>query len=370
MLYALSIWRLFWLAYALHSQQMKSLDSISPAETARIATATEVAKLAGVSTATVSRVFNKVGNISANRVDRVLAAASQLGYVPHAAARTLASRRSRLVGAIIPTIENPNFGRAIEALQGILTDNGYTLLLGSSGYDGQKESQQVRALVSQGVDAIVWVGNLHQPETIEFLHRYKVPFVNIWVNDSKYPCIGFDNRDAGQIVANYLLDLGHRNIGVIAGVTRNNDRASLRVSGIRDALEKRGVALPNEMLIERPYRIIEGQMGFRALMESRPTPTAIICGNDILAFGALLEAGRLGFSVPADMSIAGFDDLEFSGALSPSLTTIRIDAEQIGIRTAEHILRLMAGMPVARSTTIPISLIVRGSTAPPAQRAS
>jgi LacI family transcriptional regulator len=223
-------------------------------------------------------------------------------------------------------------------------------------------------LVSQGVDAIVWVGNLHQPETIEFLHRYKVPFVNIWVNDSEHPCIGFDNKAAGRIVADYLLDLGHRNIGVIAGVTHNNDRASLRVSGIREALEKRGVALPNEMMIERPYRIVEGQIGFRALMESRPKPTAVICGNDILAFGALLEAGRLGFSVPADMSIAGFDDLEFSGALSPSLTTIRIDAEQIGIRTAEHILRLMAGMPVTKSTTIPTSLIVRGSTAPPAQR--
>jgi LacI family transcriptional regulator len=347
---------------------MKSLESHSPAEITPVATASEVAKLAGVSTATVSRVFNKVGNISASRVDRVLAAASQLGYVPHAAARTLASRRSRLVGAIIPTLENPNFSRAVEALQGSLADNGYTLLLGSSGYDGQKESQQVRTLVSQGVDAIVWVGNLHQPETVAFLQRHRVPFVNIWVHDSEHPCIGFDNRAAGQIVANYLLDLGHRNIGVIAGVTHNNDRASLRVLGVRDALERRGVALPNEMLIERPYRIIEGQIGFRALMESRPAPTAVICGNDILAFGALLEAGRLGVSVPAEMSIAGFDDLEFSGALSPSLTTIRIDAEQIGTRTAEHILRLMAGLPVAKSTTIPIHLIVRGSTAPPAAR--
>jgi LacI family transcriptional regulator len=347
---------------------MSDLDSILPASTGRIATASEVAKLAGVSTATVSRVFNKVGNISAGRVDRVLAAASQLGYVPHAAARALASRRSRLVGAIIPTIENPNFGRAIEALQRVLADNGYTLLLGSSGYDGQNETQQVRALVSQGVDAIVWVGNLHQPETVEFLHRYKVPFVNIWVHDGEHPCVGFDNKDAGQMVANYLLDLGHEIIGVIAGVTHNNDRASLRVSGIRAALEKRGMALPKEMLIERPYRIIEGQIGFRALIESRPVPTAIICGNDILAFGALLEAGRLGFSVPADISIAGFDDLEFSGALSPSLTTVRIDAEQIGIRTAEHILRVMAGMPVAKSTMIPISLIVRGSTAPPTRK--
>lgn len=348
---------------------MKNVESITAAEISRIATASEVAKLAGVSTATVSRVFNKVGNISASRVDRVLAAASQLGYVPHAAARTLASRRSRLVGAIIPTLENPNFSRAVEALQGSLADNGYTLLLGSSGYDGQKESQQVRALVSQGVDAIVWVGNLHQPETIDFLNRHKVPFVNIWVNESEYPCIGFDNKEAGRIVATYLVDLGHRAIGVIAGMNRNNDRASQRVSGIRDALEKRGVAFPSEMLIERPYRIIEGQIGFRALVESHPALTAVICGNDILAFGALLEAGRLGLSVPGDMSIAGFDDLEFSAALSPSLTTIRIDAEQIGIRTAEHILRLVAGMPVAKSTTIPISLIVRGSTAPPASQA-
>jgi LacI family transcriptional regulator len=107
----------------------------------------------------------------------------------------------------------------------------------------------------------------------------------------------------------------------------------------------------------------------QALVESQPPLTAIICGNDILAFGALLETSRLGFSVPGDISIAGFDHLEFPAARSPSLTTVRIDAEQIGIRTAEHILRLVAGMPVAKSTTIPISLIGRASTAPPASQA-
>lgn len=328
-------------------------------------TVSDVARLSGVSIATVSRVFNNVGNPAADKRAKVMEAAQRLGYVPHAAARALASQRSRLIGAVVPTIENPNFARMVETLQRVLADRDYTLLLASSGYDGRNEDRQVRALVGQGVDAVVLVGGLHEPETIELLRRKDIPYVNTFVLDAQHPCVGFDNEMAGRMLADFLLDLGHLDFGVIAGVTSNNDRASARVAGIRSALLLRGVALPRERLIERPYRIVEGQLGFRALMDAYPRPTAVICGNDVLAFGALLEADRLGIAVPGEVSIAGFDDLEFSERLKPSLTTIKIDAEQIGARTAERILQVLSGQPAVRVTEVATSLLVRQSTGRP-----
>lgn len=341
-----------------------------PRPSSNAVTVRDVAKAAGVSVATVSRALNSAEGVTPLLRRRVADAAMLLDYVPHAAARALASQRSRTIGAVVPTLENANFAAGVDALQRRLAEAGYTLLVGSSGYDPEAEMMQVQALAANGIAGLLLVGAVHSSRLYEFLDTKKIPYVNTWVLDQRHPSVGFDNHEVGRQLANYLLDLGHTEFGVIAQMTNNSDRAAGRVAGIREALAARGLALPQERLIERPYKIIEGQLALRTLMQSDLRPTAVICGTDILAFGALSEADRLGISVPAELSIAGINDSEFSAHTHPPLTTMRLPADEIGQRAAEYLLGRVEARPVVTITEVQVNLIVRASTAPPARRRS
>ncbi|HUS53689.1 MAG TPA: LacI family DNA-binding transcriptional regulator, partial [Thermohalobaculum sp.] len=299
----------------------------------------DVALAAGVSGATVSRALNRTGTVCDAVRRRIEDAVIELGYVPNGAARALASQRSHAIGLIVPTLENTNFAITAEAAQRRLVDASYNLIVASTGYDPARESDQIQSLVAHGVDGIILVGAQRDPDVTDFLKSRCVPYVVTWLLASDdTPCVGFDNAEAARRLASHLLDLGHRQIGVIAGLTKNNDRAAARLEGVRRALGERGLALPRELLIERPYRIAEGQFALRALLATSPQPTAVVCGNDQLAFGALIECGRQGIAVPDEVSIVGFDDLEFASQIVPALTTIHVPAEQIGLRAAEYLL--------------------------------
>jgi LacI family transcriptional regulator len=179
--------------------------------------------------------------------------------------------------------------------------------------------------------------------------------------------VGFDNARAMGQVVRYLLDLGHRRIAMLAGVTRDNDRAAARVRGVREALAAAGLSLPAHRLVEHPYGLAPAREGLRQLMEAAPAPTAVVCGNDVLALGALLEAQHLGLHVPRDLSIVGFDDLELASHVQPALTTVHVPAEALWRRAAERALAMVRGEPPARDPAVEVSLVVRGSTAPPSR---
>jgi LacI family transcriptional regulator len=151
---------------------------------------------------------------------------------------------------------------------------------------------------------------------------------------------------------------------MIAGPCRGSDRARDRVAGVRDALAARGLDLPPENLVEGPYQVHQGRQSLRALAALRPRPTAIVCGNDVLAFGALLEAQALGLKVPQELSIAGFDGLDWASQLPPGLTTVALPARQIGYMAADYLLDSLAGKTVPHSSEIEVTLILRGSTGP------
>ena len=336
-----------------------------PRPSANTVTVRDVARAARVSMATVSRVLNSNTSVDQDLHKRVTAAAARLGYTPHAAARALASQRSRTIGAVIPTLENINFAVGVAALQRRITEAGYTLLLASSNYDLEEELRQVKALAAHGVAGMMLVGARHAAGLYDILQTKKIPFVNTWVMDPEQPCVGFDNRDIGRALANHLLELGHVEFGVISQITGNSDRAAGRVIGIREALAARGVALPQERLTEYPYKITEGQLGMRSLMQSSRRPTAVICGTDVLAFGALIEARQFGVVVPRDLSIVGINDAEFAAHLTPPLTTMRLPADEIGTRAAEYLLGSVGTLPEVTATRVRVSLIVRASTAPP-----
>lgn len=325
----------------------------------------DIARAVGVSGATVSRALNGTGPVAPDVKNSIEAAAARLGYVPQGAARTAMSRQMPVMGAIIPHLENPNFAAGAEAMQSRLHEAGFGFVLASSGYDRKNELERVMAMVAHGAQGMMLVGAEHDPETLNFLQQRNIPFVVTWVLSKDVPSVGFDNVEAAGRIATHLLDLGHTRIGAIAGITRDNDRARGRLEGMRRVLAARGLTLGQEALIERPYRIVEGQLALRALLGTPNPPTAIYCGNDMLAFGALIECARQGIRVPQDLSIAGFDDLDFASQIRPALTTLHVPAREIGVRTAEYLLARVAGEPAPPTIEIPVGLMVRDTTAPP-----
>lgn len=325
-----------------------------------------VAARAEVSTATVSRVLNGAPNVSTAVRQRVESAFEELGYVPNGAARALAARRSMAVGAIVPTIENGGFASVIGAFQRVLSANGYTLLLTCSNYDAETELREARNLLARGIDGMLLVGSEHQEALVDLLDRYSVPVVETWTLAPDRPSVGFDNAAAAAALAEHLVGLGHRRIGVITGRLAGNDRAHRRVQGIRDFLARRRLPAAREWVTERPYRIEEGRRAVAELMTDGDRPTALICGNDQIAFGALIEAGARGLAVPADLSIAGFNDQDFAAHLTPPLTTIRIPSEEMGLRSAKLLLQRIADPACAAAPVkLGFELIRRQSTGAP-----
>jgi LacI family transcriptional regulator len=331
----------------------------------------DVARHAKVSIATVSRALNTPDKVSDGVVVRVQAAARTLGYVPYRAARSLVSRRFNAVGAIVPTVDNAIFAKATQALQNQLNAHGYTLLLASTEYDSEREMAEIRSLVEHGVDGLVLVGAEHQPGVERLLEAKRIPFVNTWIYDaaSTAPCIGFDNRGAMIRLTRYLLDLGHRRFAMIAGITRHNDRAAQRVIGVRETLTAHGLDLRSNCLIECPYTIADGRSALAMLVTRPQPPTAVICGNDVLAFGALFECLARGLQVPHDLSITGFDDLDLASHVLPPLTTMHVPAVEMGLRAADYLIARGIGNALPDRVELEPNLIVRGTTAPPSLHA-
>jgi LacI family transcriptional regulator len=327
----------------------------------------EVAKLAGVSPATVSRAINTPEKVSAELRERVAVAVNQLHYVPDGAARALASRRSRTIGAVVPTLHIAIFAAGVVALQSRLNAAGYTLLVANAEYDLSKEAQEVRALVERGVDGLVLVGGVHAPEVRALLQSTRIPFVNTYNfgSDESDPCIGFDNRAAAARVVDYLYDLGHREFAVITSPFRNNDRIAARRTGFMDGLTARQIDLPPKRVVEVPYTIADGRTALGSLLRSEPRVTAVLCAADVLAIGALQECRSLGLRVPEDLSVTGFDDLDLAMHMDPPLTTVHIPAAELGARAAEYLLGRIKGAHVPQRVELSASLIVRGSTGRP-----
>jgi len=327
----------------------------------------DVARRAGVSTATVSRYLGtpeKVRPATRLRIQNVIDA---LGYTPHGAARALASQRSNTIGAVIPTLDNAIFATVVQTLQKELSARGKTLLLAASGYDPERERRQIENLIVRGVDGLMLTGEARDLAVHEMLERRGIRYASTYVYHprSAHPTIGFDNRRTMHKVVGYLHDLGHRSFAMIAGIAEGNDRASERIAGTRDALVGRGLHLEPARLLERRYTMPDGREALRQLMARADPPTAVICGNDVLALGALLEATALGYRVPQDLSITGFDDLDVAREITPGLTTIHAPLEEMGRQTAAFLLEPgPAGDGVAH-IELSAELVVRGSTGRP-----
>lgn len=323
----------------------------------------DVAKRAGCSTATVSRAINKPDTVGEDVRVRVMAAIRELGYVPDSAARALSRRRSNTIGIIIPSIKDSIFAAQVEALQRVCSDRGFNMVIALSSYDVEREQKEVQTLIRNGVEGLMLVGGMHPPELYRLLASRNVAYVHtsVYEPDSPHPSIGFENSEASYRAANYLIELGHRRIGVMTPPPSRNDRARYRVAGISRALEAAGLELHEADIVECGYTIGEARPRFREWMAREPGCTALICHNDVMALAALVEAREMGITVPGQLSIVGFDDLEWASHIRPSLTTVRVAWGQMAALAGTFLIDTLAGETPAHSTRIDFDLVVRES---------
>ncbi|MGR3592526.1 MAG: LacI family DNA-binding transcriptional regulator [Limimaricola soesokkakensis] len=329
-------------------------------------TLSDVARLARVSPATVSRYLADPEQVMAKRRDIIQSAIDVLDYVPHAAARSLASNSSRIIGAIFPRLDSILFSNIFELFQKEVQKQGYTLILSTTDFDMDTEHAQLQRLLATNVDALALVGARHQPRTMDLLAQSSKPYVlfNGWDPEVAAPQVGVDNWQSGYDIARHLIDLGHRRIGMISADLAVNDRADARAGGVRAAMSESGLDLQDTAIYRCHFSFAEGGSGLRYLLDASPRPTAIICGSDMLAVGAVLEAQRLGVSVPDEISVTGFDDIELGRCLVPALTSMRTPRRELVVATVEALTGALLRGEAVQSQCFSAQLMARDSTAP------
>ena len=325
----------------------------------------DVAREAGVSTATASRALSQPELVREPTRALVRAAADRLGYVPDRKARALASGRSGTIGVVVPTLNSPIFAETLQAMQRRLDAAACQLLVASHEYDAGAEAAAAAQLISHGVDGVAVVGGQRDPAVWAQLDAAGIAVVQMWCGVEGRDVVGVDNHQAGSLIARHVLSLGHRDIGLVTGILRGNDRQTARFEGVRDALAEAGVALPAGRHSEQRLGFGGGRIACAAMLEMTPPPTAIIATADLLAIGAMVEAQARGLSLPRDLSVGGIDNVDFAGHVAPSLSTVNIPAAAIGEQTAERLLALIGGAPPGEERLLPVELVARRSTAPP-----
>lgn len=309
----------------------------------------DVARLAGVSPITASRALNTPQQVAPETLARVRAAVERTGYVPNRLAGGLASARSRLVAAVVPTIAGPVFMETVQSLTAALADAGYQLMLGQSGYAESREDALLEAIIGRRPDGIVLTGIMHSAAGRRRLMSSGIPVVETW-DLTPTPIdmlVGFSHADAGAAVADYLHARGRRRPAVLSG---DDERARRRLEGFTRRLQQLGTVADGAdvavRLVPAPTTLGSGREGLAALLALDPAPDAVFCSSDLLALGVLTEAAARGLAVPERIAVVGFGDLAFAGDTHPSLTTVRIDGTGIGRLAARCIVERAEGRAV------------------------
>jgi LacI family transcriptional regulator len=346
---------------------MATATSPTPADAPARASAKDVARLAGVSTATVSRVLNVPQQVEPATRHRVHDAIEKLRYVPHGPARALRSQRSGMIGAVVPSFDYALYARTTSAFERVLEARGYALVLAAHRYDLRTEVRVTEQLIQHGVDAFAFVGTDHDPALFALLDAHRRPYVLTWGADpsARHPTIGFDNRAATYALARYLVDLGHRRFGLISAPVEGNDRARERGAGIRAALAASDLALDDRCVRFGPIALASGAAAMRSLLALATPPTAVIATNDVFAVGAMLACREAGVRIPYDVSITGVDNTDLGATQTPPLTSIDTPVVDVGTAAAEQLVARLEGRAADLQQLLPFRLVKRGSTAPP-----
>lgn len=341
-----------------------SLDATPPRRTRRgsgAVTLHDVAKLAGVAPITASRALNTPDQVSPEVRRKVADAVARTGYVPNLLAGGLASTRSRLVAAVVPTISGPVFLETVQSLTQALADRGYQLMLGQAGYEGSREDALLEAIIGRRPDGIVLTGIMHSTEGRRRLLASGIPVVETW-DLTPTPVdmlVGFSHEKVGAAIAGFLHAKGYRHPAVVTG---DDQRADLRRQGFTAAMADLGVATVPVHTVAAPTTLGSGRTALTALLTDAPHTDVLVCSSDALAHGVITEAHARGLRVPADLGVMGFGDLAFAQHTHPAITTVRIDGTAIGRQAARFIVERAKGIEVTQKVVdLGFSLIERDS---------
>jgi LacI family gluconate utilization system Gnt-I transcriptional repressor len=301
----------------------------------------DVAALAGVAPITASRALNTPNAVSEQILKRVKLAVEQTGYVPNMLAGGLASRKSRLVAAVIPTISGNVFLEMVQSLTSSLAAYGYQLMLGQSGYEDSREDELLETIIGRRPDGVVLTGIMRSAQGRQRLLTSGIPVVETWdlTPNPIDMLVGFSHEKVGEAVARYLHARGKRRVATLSA---NDQRAKRRMKAFSDTAVALGMVLDGETevpgwLVSAPTNVGMGRAGLRELLARYPDIDALFCSSDMVALGVLTEAQAQGIAVPGRLAVVGLGDLSFSRDLQPALTTVRIDGARIGATAAKFI---------------------------------
>ena len=323
----------------------------------------EVARAAGVSVATVSRVLNESGPVAGETRDRIRRVAGEMRYIPNGAARSLSMRRTGTLGVLLPDLYGEFFSEVIRGLDQAAQRARFHLLLSSSHnnrHDIEAALQAMRGRVdglvvmSPHIDVAVLADNL--PESLPAV------MLNTPQSTSEYDTLSVDNFGGARAMVAHLAEHGHRRIAMVRGPEPNHD-AEERLRGYRAALADAGIARDAELEVEGDFTEESGFRAVRRLLELRRPPTAIFAANDSTAIGAMSALREAGVSVPSSMAVAGFDDIPISRYLTPALSSVRVSINDLGARAMEQLVRAVEEQNRHERVhqTLPTSLVIRDS---------
>jgi LacI family transcriptional regulator len=339
------------------------------------ATSFDVARLAGVSQPTVSRALRGEQSVAAETRRRVEEAAAALGYVTSHLGRGLATRRTRRIGVVAAELTNPFYPHLVGPLHDELERAGYRSVLYVERGD---DPLTVRELADGSLDGVVLTTAPLESTLPQSLAERGVPFVQVnrEVDGVVADAVVVDNVRGAKLLADLLLDLGHERIGAVFGPTWASTGRD-REHGFRRALADRGRELPDSLTLHGPFGFEEGKRGLQSLLGTDDPPTAVFCGNDVLALGALDEAARRGLRVPDDLTVVGFDDISFASWARFDLTTVRCDLARLAAVGIELLLKRITGRrdkhgdshaEYHQRVVLPVEVVLRGSHGAPAAR--
>lgn len=300
----------------------------------------DVARLAGVSTATVSRFINAPDLVAEATAERIRRAIERTGYIPNLLAGGLASRRSRLVALLVPDVTHSIFNATVEAMAEALSADGYVVMLGLTGSDDGRAPALIEAALARRADGIILTGGVSDPKLRARLEADDATIIETW-NLPDRPidvAVGFSHAAVGQAVARFAQERGYRRPYLL---TADSRRALARRDGFLTTWAQFGGVAPGEAAFPSPTRFGMGRAAFAQVRAATPMPDIVVCSSDWLAHGLVAEAEAAGLRVPDDLAVVGFGNLPFAADMRPALTTVEIDGARIG-REAVEILRRRA----------------------------
>jgi LacI family transcriptional regulator, repressor for deo operon, udp, cdd, tsx, nupC, and nupG len=327
----------------------------------------DVAARAEVSTATVSRVLSNPEKVSEVTRRRVLKAVAALGYSPNAAAKSLRTLTTRKLLVTVPDIANPFFSLIIQGIEEAAVREGYSVVLGDTHHDAQREERYGEMLLRREVDGLIFLGHsMSKSVSATMKKNHLAPIVNgcEYSPNLGVPSAHVDNEAAAHEAMSHLYGLGHRHIGVLTGPLAS-PLSRDRLRGVQSCAKENGAGR-QLMVVNGDFSIESGIAGAARLLAQQTPPTAVFCFNDEMAIGVLDYANRVGRSVPESLSVIGFDDIRFARYMRPALTTISQPMLDIGRETVRLLLGVLQGtVTTAVSITLPHKLEIRSSTGPP-----